>query len=128
MKCLRNVKVEELGNILDRYYVRKYFFHSSARNFSSRLFLFFCFENLKYSHRILSYRFFPMNFRFRQLFFFLFFIIYYLPRKFEVFYRFIHKLSFPNSNYFFSTNFHWDFSNLSNYFSFSFLFIPSSKI
>lgn len=58
MKCLRNVKVEELGNILDRYYVRKYFFHSSARNFSSRLFLFFCFENLKYSHRILSYRFF----------------------------------------------------------------------
>lgn len=26
MKCLRNVKVEELGNILDRYYVRKYFF------------------------------------------------------------------------------------------------------
>ena len=35
MKCLRNVKVEELGNILDRYYVRKYFFHSSARNFYS---------------------------------------------------------------------------------------------
>lgn len=33
MKCLRNVKVEELGNILDRYYVRKYFFHSSVRNF-----------------------------------------------------------------------------------------------
>lgn len=41
MKCLRNVKVEELGNILDRYYVRKYFFHSSVRNFYAVIPLFF---------------------------------------------------------------------------------------
>lgn len=37
MKCLRNVKVEELGNILDRYYVRKYFFillYEILRNYS----------------------------------------------------------------------------------------------
>lgn len=42
MKCLRNVKVEELGNILDRYYVRKYFFillYKILRNYSLFLFI-----------------------------------------------------------------------------------------
>lgn len=53
MKCLRNVKVEELGNILDRYYVRKYFFillYEILRNYSFfSFFIYILLENLKYS-------------------------------------------------------------------------------
>lgn len=73
MKCLRNVKVEELGNILDRYYVRKYFFillYEILRNYSFfSFFIYILLENLKYSIFVL---FVSYSFQMVIIFFFFF--------------------------------------------------------